>query len=162
MHRRIRAHGQKEAVTHTIAHMHAPPLKANAIEGRITAKSIRTNLREMKWSKSKMKRGDGIEWKRGGRLGFTRAQGLLLSTLWTIRTTATTMTASQSRTNKVRERKTGRRRRGGKDDDDERKKKRMKRGEEWRWEITPQATQVSLWALFFGFCMERVWKQEKK
>lgn len=51
---------------------------------------------------------------------------------------------SQSRTNKVRERKTGRRRRGGKDDDDERKKKRMKRGEEWRWEITPQATQVSL------------------
>ena len=37
---------------------------------------------------------------------------------------------------------------------------RMKRGEKWRWEITLQATQVSLWALFFGFCMERVQKQE--
>lgn len=83
-----RVHARQRIHTGARTHTHAPPLKANAIEGRITAKSIRTNLREMKWSKSKMKRRDEMEWKRGGRLGFTRAQGLLLSTLWTIRTTA--------------------------------------------------------------------------
>lgn len=54
-------------------HVHAPPLEANAIKGGITAKSIRRNLREMKWSKSKMKRRDEMAWKRGGRLGFTQA-----------------------------------------------------------------------------------------
>lgn len=41
---RMHTHMRGSQCTHT----HAPPLKANAIKGRITAKSIRTNLREMK------------------------------------------------------------------------------------------------------------------
>lgn len=74
--------GGKAHTTHT----HTYPLNANAIKGRITVKSIRTNLREMKWSKRKME--GKKQWnelkKRVGRLRFTQAQGLLLSTLWTI------------------------------------------------------------------------------
>lgn len=66
---------------HTHAPARTPPLKANAIKGRITAKSIRRHLCQIKWSKSIMKRKDEMEWKRGGRLWFTWTQRLLLSTL---------------------------------------------------------------------------------
>lgn len=67
---RQKGRGEEEKETHTSTHKrwklthihtHAPPLKANATESRITAESIRTNLREMKWSKSKMKRRDEME-----------------------------------------------------------------------------------------------------
>lgn len=50
--------GGKAHTTHT----HTYPLNANAIKGRITVKSIRTNLREMKWSKRKMEGKKAMKW----------------------------------------------------------------------------------------------------
>lgn len=89
---------------------HTHPLTANAIKGRIRAKSIRTNLCEMKWNVIREKWKDEMEQKKQGRRpGFTQAWGLLLSTLWTIKSALwqkQNNTSSKNETNFKKKKKT--------------------------------------------------------